>query len=147
MNHLFNLALLIIFMATCFLNMKPAHANGEYSIIIPQKSHHYKSPKNNPLNEVNEGIGLEYRPEGSSIGVNIVYYKNSFDNNSLAGAISYEKCLNETICTGIDAGVVSGYDKVLKPFVRPNVSIGATQIGVLPDPNNPVVTISKKFTF
>lgn len=128
----------------------------EWSVITPIGSKHLNTDVD--YNENNYGLGVQYKDFG------LLWFKNSYDNNSVAAFWSPRTQIVSGIDVGVRLGAASGYDEVgvsmsplfgsVIPFVNPYVSVGNSEwgwlnVGVLPPvgSDGAVITFDYEYRF
>ncbi|ASV42821.1 hypothetical protein [Vibrio phage JSF15] len=117
--------------AAVIIGATNAHG-AEWSVITPIGSKHLNT--NVDYNENNYGLGVQYE------GFGLLWFKNSYDNNSIAAFYAAELEMGEHWGVGSRFGMVSGYEGApfgsLSPFAQPfayyELGGGRINVGVLP---------------
>ncbi|AEM62939.1 antimicrobial peptide resistance and lipid A acylation protein PagP [Vibrio phage phiVC8] len=117
--------------AAVIIGATNAHG-AEWSVITPIGSKHLGAEVD--YNEANYGLGLQYG------GFGVMWYKNSYSNNSIAAFYSAQLEMGGDWGVGSRFGMVSGYEGApfgsLSPFAQPfayyDFGQGRLNVGVLP---------------
>jgi opacity protein-like surface antigen len=109
---------------------KPAPEKGQLSAVFSVASHHfgwrqfYDNGEKRTFNEINPGVGLEYRIN-DTFHVEAGAYKNSLYRTSVYASVAAETKGSRFLGAGLQAGVLTGYDMKLPVAAIPYLRFGS----------------------
>lgn len=116
---------LLLIISTFILVLSNVHANDSYKLQVNIGSHHFSESSeygfDKPWNETNIGLGLVYQYNDNH-SVAVGYYDNSINYTSIYASYKYSVRLSDSITTGLEFNLVTGYNKSVLPIITPQIS-------------------------